>query len=147
MNQVESITVDCAVLANKFNSALDAYNDALQTVTSTYSAHIGACESIRKAGFTTVQSGHSKAKTPKKGEFPYSVLASEIRYGYKGDAKQLDGIVKQKVATLSFYLETGKFTSNVGKDKIRIVWEVESAEYDKLKAKEAKALQDRKSVV
>ena len=145
MNQVESITVDCAVLANKFNSALDAYNDALQTVTSTYSAHIGACESIRKAGFTTVQSGHSKAKTPKKGEFPYSVLASEIRYGYKGDAKQLDGIVKQKVATLSFYLETGKFTSNVGKDKIRIVWEVESAEYDKLKAKEAKALQETKA--
>jgi hypothetical protein len=145
MKTLESITVDCAVLAHNFDMALNAYNDALQTVSSTYSAHIGACESIRKAGFTTVQSGHSKTKSPKKGEFPYLVLANEIRYGYKGDAKQLDGIVKQKVATLSFYLETGRFTSNVGKDKMRIVWEVESAEYDKLKAKEAKALQETKA--
>jgi hypothetical protein len=145
MKTLESTTVDCAVLAHNFDMALNAYNDALQSVNATYSTHLSVCESIRKAGFTTVQSGHSKAKSPKKREFPYLVLTNEIKANYKGDVKGMDGTIKQKVATLSFYLETGRFTSNVGKDKLRIVWEVESAEHEKLKAKEAKALQETKA--
>ena len=163
MKTTEQTTIDCAVLAHNFDTALNAYNDALQSVHTTYNAHLSVCESIRKAGFTTVQSGHVKNKKPVKGAFPYLVLANEIEKNYiekwhagftwtddhkgyiKADLARIANVVKQKIATLSFYLETGKFTSNVGKDKPRLLWESVSEEYDKLEAKEAKALQETKA--
>lgn len=157
MKTTESVIIDCAVLAHSYNQALDAYNQALQDTCVTYNAHLGVCESIRKAGFTKVQSGHTKNKKPTKGEFPYLVLANEIKMTYlkdkpmigEGDKEVLDNCanhVKQKVQTLSFYLETGKFTTNVGKDKTRLVWEIESETYDKLKTKELKQAEELKRI-
>jgi hypothetical protein len=106
MKTKESVTIDCAVLAHKFDLALNAYNDALAVTHDTYNAHLGVCEAIRKAGFTKVQSGHSKAKGPGGGEFPYNVLATEIKSNYKGDGKELALEVDK-----AFTIMTGRFTT------------------------------------
>jgi hypothetical protein len=159
---IESVTLDASVLIHEYDLACYAMDDAnLAQYNATKGMH-GITEKMVKAGFKTLQSGHNKKRKPKDGEFPYTIAASEFEANYLArhkslhDAEQngldaskrtdyvapsktaVDNIVKQKIASLSFLLDYGKYTSNVGKDKPRLIAEV-------LNEKWLSLLQDKKA--
>jgi hypothetical protein len=159
---IESVTIDASVLIHEYDLACYAMDDAnLAQYNATKGMH-GIIEKLARAGFKTLQSGHNKKKKTKEGEFPYTVAASEFEVNYLGrhlaqwndeqknlpvterteyvtpSKANIDNIVKQKIASLSFLLDYGKYTSNVGKDKPRLIAEVLNENWLAL-------LQDKKS--
>ena len=144
----EQTTVDCVVLAHNFDMATYQVDQAAIDTHAAYNAMIASLEACVKAGYNTIQSGHfckdGKATEPKEGEFPYLVAKTEFETNYlshhksKWDTdksyipptkKELDNVVKQKIATLAFFLEKGVYTSNVGRDKPKLLHKIYSKEY------------------
>ena len=161
----EQTTVDCAVLAHNFDMAAYQVDQAAIDTHTARNMMIASLEACVKAGYKTVQSGlfckNGKAGKPKEGEFPYLVAKTEFETNYlahhkakwdgKGEytpptKKELDNTIKQKIATLAFFLEVGKYTSNVGRDKPKIMHEVYSAEYDALVKKRQEQEEKTKAV-
>jgi hypothetical protein len=160
---IESITIDASVLIHEYDMATYAVDDAALANYQARKGMIGILEKIVKAGYTSLQSGHTKAKKPKLGEFPYLVANEEFKTNYLArhhklwrDAEdklpldqarheyvapsktELDNVVKQKIATMSFFIETKKYTTNVGNDKPKLMCEVYNEKWLSL-------LQDKKA--
>jgi hypothetical protein len=144
----ESVTIDASVLIHEYDLATYAIDDANLAQYNAGRGMQSILEKIVKSGYTSLQSGHVKSKKPKQGEFPYLVASTEFETNYLARHKSLhdteqakvkpeerieyvapaktmvDNIVKQKISTLSFFLDSGKYTSNVGKDKPRLMYEI-----------------------
>jgi hypothetical protein len=159
---IESVTIDASVLIHEYDLATYAVDDANLAVYNAGKGMQGILEKIVKAGYTSLQSGHVKTKKPKIGEFPYLVAAKEFEANYLARHKSLhdteqaklpveerieyvpptkamiDNVVKQKISTMSFFIDSGKYTTNVGKDKPRLMYEIYNEKWLSL-------LQDRKA--
>lgn len=132
-NNVKAVSLLSALL-----NATDSYDAGLSSLSSLYADRAKALEVLRQAGFKSVQSGkalrYNKDAQPLTGEYPYTVAISEFEARFKAlkpnaTQKQVDANNKQRVASLNFWLVNGKFTSNVGKDRVRLEHEVASEKF------------------
>ena len=159
---IESITIDAATLIHEYDLATYAIDDAALAVYTAGRGMVSILEKLVKAGYTSLQSGHTKAKKLKAGEFPYLVAAEEFKTNYLARHEKLwnehqntlepenrlgwsapadidvKNVVKQKISTMSFFLDSGKYTTNVGKDKPRLMYEIYNEKWLNL-------LQDKKA--
>lgn len=134
----ENNNVKAVSLLNALLNATDSYDAGLSSLSALYADRAKALEVLRDAGFKSVQSGKSlrynKDAQPLTGEYPYTVAISEFEARFKAlkpnaTQKQIDANNKQRIASLNFWLVNGKFTSNVGKDKVRLEHEVASEKF------------------
>lgn len=132
-NNVKAVSLLSALL-----NATDSYDAGLSSLSALYADRAKALEVLRQAGFKSVQSGkalrYNKDAQPLTGEYPYTVAISEFEARFKAlkpnaTQKQIDANNKQRVASLNFWLVNGKFTSNVGKDRVRLEHEVASEKF------------------
>lgn len=132
-NNVKAVSLLSALL-----NATDSYDAGLSSLSALYADRAKALEVLRQAGFKSVQSGKSlrynKDAQPLTGEYPYTVAISEFEARFKAlkpnaTQKQVDANNKQRIASLNFWLVNGKFTSNVGKDRVRLEHEVASEKF------------------
>jgi hypothetical protein len=123
-------------------TAIDSHQAAADTVHVMYNTREAALKAIRDAGYTSVQDGRTK-KAAKKGEVPNDaalasyfnnrfmamvktrhVLAVERAAELKAEAlpfvepskEQISANLKQQIAALNYYLKTGAFTTNAGRE-------------------------------
>lgn len=132
-NNVKAVSLLSALL-----NATDSYDAGLSSLSALYADRAKALEVLRQAGFKSVQSGKSlrynKDAQPLTGEYPYTLAISEFEARFKAlkpnaTQKQVDANNKQRIASLNFWLVNGKFTSNVGKDRVRLEHEVASEKF------------------
>lgn len=134
----ENNNVKAVSLLSVLLNADDSYDAGMSSLSVLYANRAKALEELRSAGFKSVQSGKSlrynKDAQPLTGEYPYTVAISEFEARFKAlkpnaTQKQIDANNKQRVAALNFWLVNGKFTSNVGKDRVRLEHEVASEKF------------------
>jgi hypothetical protein len=149
----ETITLDASVLIHQYDVACYAVDDANLAIYNATKGMHGILDMLIGAGYKTLQSGHNKKRKLKPGEFPYTVAAEEFKTNYlvrheslfKVEQEKLnleerteyvapnkanvDNVVKQKISTLSFFLDYGRYTTNVGKDKPRLMAEIHNEKW------------------
>jgi hypothetical protein len=162
-NVNENNTVLAATLLSAVLNAVDSYDVALGNMAQAYEDRLNALGALR-AKFKKIQGGGAAryGKAPLDGEYSYNSAVAEFtaRFNKAWDAKltpkqlteralddkkhrpskaQIDNNNKQRVLTLGFWLKTGKFTNNVGKDKAKLehVCSLERVDADKVAADEA----------
>lgn len=138
MATLENNNIKAVSLLNALLNATDSYDAGLSSLSALYADRAKALEVLRHAGFKSVQSGkalrYNKDAQPLTGEYPYTVAISEFEARFKAlkpnaTQKQVDANNKQRIASLNFWLVNGKFTSNVGKDRVRLEHEVASEKF------------------
>lgn len=134
----ENKNIKAVSLLSVLLNATDSYDAGLSSLSALYADRAKALEVLRSAGFKSVQSGkalrYNKDAQPLTGEYPYTVAVSEFEARFKAlkpnaTQKQIDANNKQRVAALNFWLINGKFTSNVGKDRVRLEHEVANEKF------------------
>jgi len=121
----EALTIDHATMLHTLNAAVLAHDTASLAVHTTFTARAASLEALTKAGINDVQSGqnaNSKKPVVLPNQIAYSVAESEYNTAFltlRPDATttQVKKNLAQKIASLKVWLSTGKFLSNVGRDK------------------------------
>jgi len=117
----ESVTVTAVSLLNKLIIAINTHDLSVEGAHRAFNAKLEALESIRKAGFVDLQSGKDKDKEVLKGFYPYNLAADAFKASFlkkspSATDTQISARLKQDIISLKRMLQTGKFTSNVGRE-------------------------------
>jgi len=117
----EAVTVNAATLLNNLITAINTHDLACDGIHKAFNAKLEALESIRKAGFVDLQSGKDKDKEALKGFYPYNLAADAFKAAFLKKSPtatdtQIGARLKQDIISLKRMLQSGKFTSNVGRE-------------------------------
>lgn len=117
----EASTVSTLALLNRLITVINTHDLACEGIHIAFNAKVAALESIRKAGYTDVQSGKDKDKEALKGFYPYNLAADAFKASFLKKAPtatdtQVSARLKQDIISLKRMLQTGKFVSNVGRE-------------------------------
>ncbi len=125
----ESNNVTAAALLSNLLNAVAIHDAILLDTTTAYNSKIKALETLRSAGYKSVQAGsalrYNANAAPLKGEFSYTAAVTEFTARFllikpAATPKQVAANNKQRVSTLNLWLKTGKFSTNTGKDAPRL---------------------------
>ena len=121
MNNTETVTVTAATLLNSLIVTMNTHDLSVEGAHKAYIAKVAALESIRKAGYVDLQSGKDKDKEALKGFYPYNLAADAFKAAFLKKSPtatdiQISARLKQDVISLKRLLQSGKFTSNVGRE-------------------------------
>ena len=148
-------TIEAATKLHSLMDAVTAHDTLSIDLNKAYDIRAAALESLLKMGFKAVQSGKSLRYNPnaepKANEFSYKIASAEFtaRFTYKNPEateKQIRERVKQDIQSLSVWLSTGKFLSNVGRDKPKLELELASAKFEEIEYQFKQAEQQKKAV-
>jgi len=143
---VKPINIPQAIpLVQALFNAIDSHQAIVDSLNPSYDTRAAALKALKDAGFTSVQDGRSK-KAPTSHEIPFNdalkgFFATRFEAVYKtsqvraNDTLKLNGKTSleyraptkeqvnydlaQQVRNLNYYLKTGTFVTNVGRDKAK----------------------------
>ena len=143
--QTNNTTVNALTLVANLFTAIDAHQSAVDAINVTYVTREQALKAFKDAGYTSVQDGRKRGGA-KRGEVPNNeelksffnarflstCNAFHLSRCDKATAEdkelpvfvapteaQLSANLKQQISCLNYYLKTGAFTTNVGRDKLK----------------------------
>lgn len=135
-------TTSALYLVTGLFNAIDSHQAAADTLHVSYNTREAALKAIRDAGYTSVQDGRTK-RAPKKGEVPndaalakffnnrfftmlktkhilevehFKAQGAEAMPFKQPSAEQMAANLKQQISALNYYLKTGVFTTNAGRE-------------------------------
>ena len=145
MNTQTNNTVNPITLVANLFTAIDAHQSAVDATNVTYVTREQALKAFKDAGYTSVQDGRKRGGA-KRGEVPNNeelksffnarfLSACNAFHLSKCDKStaenkelpvfvapteaQISANLKQQISCLNYYLKTGTFTTNVGRDKFK----------------------------
>jgi hypothetical protein len=118
---IETSTVAAATLLHTLLIAINTHDLSVEGAHKAFNAKLEALESIRTAGFVDLQSGKDKDKAALKGFYPYNLAADTFKMAFLKKSPhatdtQVSARLKQDISSLKRMLQTGRFTSNTGRE-------------------------------
>jgi len=142
---MNTTTIKSLLLVQALFNAIDSHQTIVDSLNPSYETRASALKAIKDAGYTSVQDGRSR-KAPTSHEIPFNdalkaFFATRFEAVYKtsqvraNDTLKLNGKTSleyraptkeqvtndlaQQVRNLNYYLKTGTFVTNVGRDKAK----------------------------